>query len=157
VLCAPSEGALGGRAATAEQLGAWDAPLAVPVAELAALHTLCGLCAIALGQFQGDLASDQALLAGLAAAGSTAGQQQQQPLSGDERLAVQFRMDKKQLLVHALAALKQRIEQLVPSSSGSGRNGGSAGQGKQPASAGSKEKGKVAAAKNGGRGFGGGK
>ena len=51
VLCAPNPSALGGRGGAA--LGEWNAALAPPVAELAALRTLTGLCAIALSQFTG--------------------------------------------------------------------------------------------------------
>ncbi|KAL4434341.1 hypothetical protein ABPG75_000782 [Micractinium tetrahymenae] len=154
VLCAPSEAALCGRSG-AERLGRWDAPLAAPAAELAALRTLTGLCAIALSQFKGTVEEDIALLAASKAAGQQAQQQggeqqeQQRQLTPDEELAVRFRMDKKELLLEALAITSRRIKQLAAAASPSGSGGGKAAGGK--AAGGSK--GKVPASKGGGRGF----
>ena len=158
VLCAPSAAALGGKAASVERLGRWDAPLA-PAAELAALRALTGLCAIALSQFRGSLEEDAALLAAAAApaGGQEAAQQAQRQLGEDEQLAVRFRMEKKQLLLEALGTVSHRIQQLA---AGSGAPAGAPGSGRQPAgsgrqpSGGGRGKGKAAGAKNGGRGFG---
>ena len=156
VLCAPTAAALGGKSGI-EQLGRWDAPIAL-AAELAALRTLTGMCAIALSQFKGILEDDQALLAAAeaeAAAGTAGGEQQQQPqLSADQQLAVQFRMGKKQLLLEALGIISRRIKQLASSGSGAGgtASGGGSKQGTSGGSGGGK--GKVAPSKKGGRGFG---
>lgn len=154
VLCAPTEAALGGRSG-AERLGRWDAPLAAPAAELAALRTLTGLCAICLSQFRGTVEDDAALLAAsTAAAGQQAqqqgDQQQQRQLTADEELAVRFRMDKKELLLEALAIASRRIKQLAPGATAAAP--GSSGGGK--AAGGGKAKGKVPVSKSGGRGFG---
>ena len=102
---------------------------------MAALRTLSGLCLIALSQFTTSLADDrQALDAGGTTTGkgssggssssdSGAAQQQErqqqqqrqqeeewQPLSADLRLALLFRMEKKQLLLDALDVLSGRIK-----------------------------------------------
>lgn len=168
VLCAPNEAVLGGRSGVS-QLGRWDAPLAAPAAELAALRTLTGLCAIALSQFQGTVEDDAALLAGAgagAAAAQQAEQQQQQreqeqqqqaaALTADQELAVRFRMDKKQLLLEALSAISQRIKQVAAAASTAAPTSGSRQAGGKQASGGSpgsKGKGKVPASKGGGKGF----
>lgn len=156
VLCAPSEAALGGRSG-AERLGRWNAPLAAPAAELAALRTLTGCLAIALSQFKGTVEDDVALLAASTAAAGQDTQQQggqqerQRQLTPDEELAVQFRMDKKELLLEALAITSRRIKQLAaaaaPASSGSKAAGGKA-------AGGGKGKGKVPVSKSGAKGFG---
>ena len=153
VLCAPTAAALGGKSGV-EQLGRWDAPIAL-AAELAALRTLTGMCAIALSQFKGTLEDDQALLAAAeaAAAAGTAGEEQ--PLSADQQLAVQFRMGKKHLLLEALSVISRRIKQLASSASSAGGTA-SGGGSKQGAGGGSGAggKGKVVPSKKGGRGFG---
>lgn len=156
VLCAPSEAALGGRSG-AERLGRWNAPLAAPAAELAALRTLTGCLAIALSQFKGTVEDDIALLAASTAAAGQDTQQQggqqerQRQLTPDEELAVRFRMDKKELLLEALAITSRRIKQLAaaaaPASSGSKAAGGKV-------VGGGKGKGKVPVSKSGAKGFG---
>lgn len=159
VLCAPSEAALGGRSG-AERLGRWDAPLGVPAAELAALRTLTGLCAICLSQFKGTVEDDIALLAASTSAAQQAQQQsdqqqqqQRRQLSADEESAVRFRMDKKELLLEALAITSRRIKQLAPSTAAAAP-GGSRGGGGSKAGGSGKAKGKVPVSKGGGKGFG---
>ncbi|GAB4816663.1 hypothetical protein N2152v2_003709 [Parachlorella kessleri] len=164
VLCAKSAAELSSKEAQ-KQLGAWDKPLSL-AGEVAALRTLSGLCLIALSQFTTSLADDRrALDAGGTAAGEGGGnssrasgeaqqheeaqQQQQQkeewqPLSADLRLALLFRMEKKQLLLDALDVLSGKIKELVE------RRGGAEAD---PSPAVSKPgKGKVPAAKHGGKG-----
>ncbi|KAL4423246.1 hypothetical protein ABPG77_000038 [Micractinium sp. CCAP 211/92] len=158
VLCAPSEAALGGRSG-AERLGRWDAPLEVPAAELAALRTLTGLCAICLSQFKGTVEDDVALLAASTSAAQQAQQQsdhqqqQQRQLTPDEESAVRFRMDKKELLLEALAITSRRIKQLAPTAAAAAP-GGSRGGGSSKAGGSGKAKGKVPVSKGGGKGFG---
>lgn len=141
VLCSPTAQALGGRSG-AEQLGRWDVPLVQPAAELAALKTLSGLCAIVLSSFQGSLEDDAQLLKGAAAqqaqqASAEGGPQPAAQLSDDQQLAVRFRMDKKALLLQALSAIAERTQQLAAaatSGAGSGGAGGSKpGQKPKPA------------------------
>ena len=133
VLCAPNAQALGGRSG-AEQLGRWDAPLAQPAAELAALKTLSGLCAIVLSSFQGSLEDDAQLLAAAQqaqqaqeAAAAAAGQQPAGQLSDDQQLAVRFRMDKKALLLQALSAIAERTKQMAAGATSAAASGGGSG------------------------------
>jgi hypothetical protein len=163
LLCAPSRAALGGGPVSVESLGRWGTPLSTPAAELAALRTLSALCAIALSQFPASLEEDVALLEGasLAQQGTAqqgeqqAPQQPQQQLSDDQRLAVRFRVEKKRLLLDALAIISQRVKQL-DSTGGSPSSGGKQKQRQQQqqqqGSGGGR--GKVPASKGGGRGFG---
>ncbi len=158
VLCAPSEAALGGRSG-AERLGRWDAPLEVPAAELAALRTLTGLCAICLSQFKGTVEDDIALLAASTSTAQQAQQQsdqqqqQQRQLTADKESAVRFRMDKKELLLEALAITSRRIKKLAPTAAAAAP-GGSRGGGSSKAGGSGKAKGKVPVSKGGGKGFG---
>lgn len=148
VLCAPHEAALLGRHGVAA-LGGWDAPIA-PASELAALRTLTGICAIALSQFKGTLEDDAALLAGGSGGDSQQPQQPQpQHLSEDQQLSVRFRMDKKALLLEALAAISGRIKQLAGAAAGAAGGSAAAGVG-----CGSRPGSKPPKSKQGGKGFG---
>lgn len=74
---------------------------------------------------------DQKLLAGQAPA-AAAGEGQPAAaaapeLTGDQRLALGFRMDKKQLLLAALAAISQQAKTLAEQAAAAGGSGGAAG------------------------------
>jgi hypothetical protein len=98
VASAAAEGELAGRAATAEALGAWAAPLSA-ANERAALAALAGCAALALGAFGASADEDAAALAGGA-------------LGPDEALAVRFRREKKRLLAAAMEACARRLRAL---------------------------------------------
>lgn len=89
----------------AEYLQSRDGTLS-PSNERAALATAAAVCAVALSQFPGTLADDEALLAGRGPAGAA-------PMSDDMRLAVTFRAGKKRVLSDAVAGLKARMQESV--------------------------------------------
>lgn len=107
--------------------------------ERAALATAAAVCAMALAQWQGTLAEDEALLSA----------SQTPPLSHDVRLAVAFRANKKRLLANAVTALKAKLQVLATAKTpqpagrpmGKAPAPGAAGAGK-PRSASSKARGK---------------
>jgi histone-lysine N-methyltransferase SETD3 len=71
--------------------------------ERAALATAAAVCAVALAQWKGTLAEDEALLSAA----------QAPPLSHDMRLAVAFRANKKRLLTNAVTAIKAKLQVLA--------------------------------------------
>mgnify|MGYP001810991721 CR=1 FL=1 len=104
-----------------------------------------------------SLEDDTALLSGGGGgAGAQQAQQQAQQaaLSEDGQLAVRFRMEKKRLLLDALASISERIKELAPAAAATA--GGAAG-GKPASGCGGKAaaggKGKVPVSKSGGKGF----
>jgi histone-lysine N-methyltransferase SETD3 len=97
-------------------LGAWDKPLSVKN-EITVLKTLTGLVAIALSSFKTTLDQDVELLAGLGGGG---GEEEEEEELNNMRLAIQFRMAKKKLLLEALQTVRKRIEEI----GGNKRNGG---------------------------------
>lgn len=93
---------LGGRALV--QLGAWGAFL-TPANEVRALRTIAAMCTMLLSQWSSLPQEDQqALSLGLDSAG--------QPLSKDMKLAVQFRLEKKCLLLQAINEISKQIQAL---------------------------------------------
>ncbi|DBA78760.1 hypothetical protein WJX77_011196 [Trebouxia sp. C0004] len=96
----PSE--LQGRALA--HLGAWGAFLN-PANEVRALRTIAAICTMLLSQWSSVPQEDQqALSLGMDSAGLT--------LSSDMKLAMQFRLEKKRLLLHAVNEISKQIQAL---------------------------------------------
>lgn len=74
-----------------------DAPLGLPI-ETAALRTVIALCVVALEYFPTKVMQDEAILKG--------------DISNSMQLAVQFRMQKKLLLIDVMRKLTQRVRML---------------------------------------------
>jgi hypothetical protein len=91
--------------------------------ERAALATAAAVCAVALSQWPGTLADDEALLAGASGA---------PPLSDDVRLAVSFRAGKKRALAEAISGLKARMQATVAGTAGAAGAAGVAGAAAPP-------------------------
>ena len=71
--------------------------------ERAALATAAAVCAVALAQWKGTLADDEALLSAA----------QTPPLSDDMRLAVAFHANKKRLLTDAVSGIKAKLQEMA--------------------------------------------
>jgi histone-lysine N-methyltransferase SETD3 len=76
-----------------------------PSNERAALATAAAVCAVALSQWPGTLADDEALLSSASSSDT--------PMSDDTRLAVAFRAGKKRVLADAVAGLKVRMAETM--------------------------------------------
>ncbi|XP_057481085.1 uncharacterized protein LOC130768097 [Actinidia eriantha] len=75
-----------------------EAPLGIST-EVAALRTVIALCVIALGHFPTKIMEDESLL--------------KQGVSGSTELAVQFRMQKKSVIIDAMRDLTRRVKLLL--------------------------------------------
>lgn len=72
-------------------------------AQVRTLRTLAAICTISLSQFSSVAPEDQQMLKlGVDASG--------QPLSHELQLAVQFRLEKKRLLLHAVNEIGKQIQ-----------------------------------------------
>lgn len=86
------------------KLGAWGIPLN-PANEVRSLRTIAAVCTLLLSQWPSVPQEDQqALSLGLDKAG--------QPLSSDMKLAIQFRLEKKRLLLSAINQIGKQIQAL---------------------------------------------
>ena len=74
-----------------------DAPLGI-ANEVAAFRTIIALCVIALGHFPTKIMDDESLL--------------KQGVSGSTELAIQFRMQKKSLIIDVMRNLTRRVKSL---------------------------------------------
>ncbi|KAF7133495.1 hypothetical protein RHSIM_Rhsim09G0090200 [Rhododendron simsii] len=84
-----------------------EAPLGIST-EVAALNTVIALCVIALGSFPTKIMEDESLL--------------KQNVSGSTELAVQFRLQKKSMIVDVMRDLTRRVKSLVSKESDTSRS-----------------------------------
>lgn len=84
-----------------------EAPLGIST-EVAALNTVIALCVIALGSFPTKIMEDESLL--------------KQNVSGSTELAVQFRIQKKSMIVDVMRDLTRRVRLLISKESDTSRS-----------------------------------
>ena len=84
-----------------------EAPLGV-ANETAALRTLIALCVIALSHFPTKIMEDEQIL--------------KQAVSGSTELAVQFRIQKKSVIIDAMRGLTRRVKLLSPKETASAQD-----------------------------------